>query len=117
MSGDFYTGERFVRAGFGVTSTENIAMMALLRPGKTTISYAAIEPHVINLIEMAKKVGFSIELTPMHEIVIEGNPDLFDQEVVFEVQNDPIEAGTYMIIGALASDPYIDIEGINLAHL
>lgn len=35
----------------------------------------------------------------------------------FEVQNDPIEAGTYMIIGALASDPYIDIEGVELAHL
>lgn len=46
-------------------------MMALLRPGKTTISYAAIEPHVLNLIEMAKKVGFSVELTPMHEIIVE----------------------------------------------
>lgn len=71
VSGDFYTGERSVRAGFGVTSTENIFMMALLRPGKTTITYAAIEPHVINLIEMAKKVGFSVELTPMHEIIVE----------------------------------------------
>jgi UDP-N-acetylglucosamine enolpyruvyl transferase len=40
-----------LRANFAVTATENILMMAALRKGKTTIELAAIEPHVLNLID------------------------------------------------------------------
>jgi UDP-N-acetylglucosamine enolpyruvyl transferase len=37
-----------------VTPTENILMLAAFRKGKTTIKLAAIEPHVMNMIEFLR---------------------------------------------------------------
>jgi UDP-N-acetylglucosamine 1-carboxyvinyltransferase len=41
-------------AGFAVTATENMIIANAFRSGKTTIKLAAIEPHVLNLIDYLK---------------------------------------------------------------
>ena len=84
-------------------------MMSALRPGVTNIRFAAIEPHVINLVETLQSAGFDIDILFDHTIRVVGNPDLFHGDLHATVQNDPIEAGTYMIIAALMSEEYIDI--------
>ena len=117
VSGEFFVGERSLSAWFWVTPTENILMMSALRPGVTHIRFAAIEPHVINLVEALQSVGFDIEVLFDHTIKIVGNPDLFSSHLQATVQNDPIEAGTYMIIAALMSEEYIDIRWVQISHL
>lgn len=43
-----------------VGATENVLLAAVLAEGKTTITNAAIEPEVLNLVEMLKKMGAEI---------------------------------------------------------
>ncbi|MDR3151066.1 MAG: hypothetical protein LBU14_05860 [Candidatus Peribacteria bacterium] len=51
-----------------------------------------------------------------HEIIISGVEKL-NNNFEFEIISDYIEAGTYMIIGALTSKEYIDIENARIADL
>jgi UDP-N-acetylglucosamine enolpyruvyl transferase len=44
-----------INAGFSVTATENILVANTLREGTTTIKMAAIEPHVMNLVDFLRK--------------------------------------------------------------
>ncbi|MBP9812167.1 UDP-N-acetylglucosamine 1-carboxyvinyltransferase [Candidatus Gracilibacteria bacterium] len=106
-----------LRANFAVTATENIIMMAALRSGKTTIELAAIEPHVINLIDFYRSLGVHISIDFKHTIIIEGNPNITRKVASATVISDYIESGTFIVLGALTAEPSIRIEGARIHDL
>ena len=98
-----------LNAWFSVTTTENLIIANVLRKWKTTIMLSAIEPHVMNLISFLRSAWANIFMRYNHTIIINWIDKLKD-ELEFDIIPDYIESWTYMIIGALASEEYIDIE-------
>jgi UDP-N-acetylglucosamine 1-carboxyvinyltransferase len=107
-------GKEIVLEEFSVTATEAIMLAAVLAEGKTVIKGAAAEPHVQDLGEMLLKMGAKIEGLGNHTIKIEGVKKLHG--CVHSVIPDPIEAGTFIVIGALTPGK-IKVTGVDLSHL
>ena len=82
-----------------VTGTENLMMAACLASGTTIIENAAREPEVYDLGEMLIKMGALIKGHGTSKITIEGVSEL--GECQHSILPDRIEAGTYLIAGAL----------------
>ena len=82
-----------------VTGTENLLMAACLAKGTTVINNAAMEPEVVDLADFLIKRGARISGAGSGSLVIEGVPALHGAE--HEVIPDRIEAGTYLIAGAM----------------
>ena len=105
-----------MKAGFAVTATENILMMAAFREGKTTIEMAAIEPHVINLVEFLRSIGVRIEVDYKHNMIIYGS--IIDRKYAeTSVIHDYIESGTFIVLGALTAEPSLRIEHARIGDL
>jgi len=107
-------GKEIVLEEFSVTATESLMLAAVLAEGKTIIKGAAAEPHVQDLGEMLIKMGAKIEGLGNHTIKIEGVEKL--NGCTHSVIPDPIEAGTFIVIGALIPGK-IKVTGVNLDHL
>ena len=103
-------------AGFAVTATENAIMMASFQPRKTTIKLSAIEPHVINLINFLRSIGVKIEISFDHTITIIGISEI-PTHAETTVISDYIESGTFIILGALSSNPSIIIRNSRISDL
>jgi len=82
-----------------VTATENILMAATLAKGNTTIYNAAQEPEVSDLINCLNLMGAKISGFGTSTLEIEGVEELTG--VNYSVCPDRIEAGTYLIAGAI----------------
>ena len=82
-----------------VTATENILMAATLARGNTTIYNAAQEPEVSDLINCLKSMGAKISGIGTSTLEIEGVKEL--NGVSYSVCPDRIEAGTYLLAGAI----------------
>jgi UDP-N-acetylglucosamine 1-carboxyvinyltransferase len=80
-------------------ATENIMMAACLSSGKTTINNAAKEPEINDLANFLNKCGAKISGIGSDSISIEGSDELKGCE--YEIMPDSIEAGTFIIAGAL----------------
>lgn len=55
-----------------VTATENTILAAVLAPGKTTITFAAVEPHVQELVLLLSKMGADIKWSNFSRLEING---------------------------------------------
>jgi UDP-N-acetylglucosamine 1-carboxyvinyltransferase len=95
--------------GSTVLGTDNIMMAAVLADGTTIIEGAAEEPEVMDLANVLQKMGAKIEGAGTSRIVIEGVKELhgFHHQVI----PDRIEAGTFLIAGAIAG------KSITLRHV
>jgi len=82
-----------------VTGTENIIMAATLAKGTTTISNAAREPEVTDLIHCLNAMGARISGINTSTLIIEGVEKLSGTK--YTVIPDRIEAGTYLIAAAI----------------
>jgi len=82
-----------------VTATENILMAATLARGKTTLYNAAQEPEVSDLIKCLNLMGAKISGIGTSTLTIEGVKELTG--VNYSVCPDRIEAGTYLLAGAI----------------
>ncbi|MHB1347814.1 MAG: UDP-N-acetylglucosamine 1-carboxyvinyltransferase [Candidatus Humimicrobiaceae bacterium] len=80
-------------------ATENIMMAACLSNGRTTINNAAKEPEINDLAHFLNKCGAIISGIGTDSIAIEGTDELKGCE--YEIMPDSIEAGTFIIAGAL----------------
>jgi len=107
-------GREIVLEEFSVTATESVMLAAVLAEGKTVIKGAAAEPHVQDLGHMLLKMGAKIEGLGTHTVKIEGVEKL--QGCGHSVIPDPIEAGTFITIGALVPGK-IKVTGVDLSHL
>lgn len=116
LDGNVEQGDRVLNAGFSVSGTENLLVANVLRKGKTTIELAAIEPHVMNLIDFLRAAGANIKMRYNHTIIVEGVESLTDN-FEFDVVADYIQSGTYMVLAALASKDYLDIQNARIDDL
>jgi UDP-N-acetylglucosamine 1-carboxyvinyltransferase len=82
-----------------VLGTDNLMMAAVLAEGRTIIESAASEPEVVDLAEFLIAMGAKIEGAGTRRIVIDGVSSL--QGVDYTVIPDRIEAGTFMVAGAM----------------
>lgn len=82
-----------------VTGTENLMMAAVLAKGKTVLKNTAREPEVVDLANFLNTLGAKIYGAGTDTIEIEGVDHLTGGE--YAVLPDRIEAGTYLIAGAL----------------
>lgn len=108
--------EKTIYADFWVTSTENLIVGNVLRPGKTTILLSAIEPHVLDLVHFLRWVGANIKIRYNHTIIIEW-VDKLQNTTEYTIISDYIESGTFAIIGALCAKKYIDIHRARIDDL
>jgi UDP-N-acetylglucosamine 1-carboxyvinyltransferase len=97
-----------------VTGTENIMMAAVTARGKTILGNAAKEPEVQDLADLLRDMGADIEGDGTDTIVIRGVENL--RPARHSVIPDRIEAGTFMIAGAMTKGE-IRIEGCRPEHL
>jgi UDP-N-acetylglucosamine 1-carboxyvinyltransferase len=82
-----------------VTGTENILMAATLAEGETILSNAAREPEVTDLADLLTKMGAKIEGAGTSTIRVRGVEKLHG--TAHRVIPDRIEAGTFLIAGAI----------------
>ena len=92
-----------------VTATENIIMAATLANGITTISNAAQEPEVTDLIYCLNQMGAKITGENSSTLIIEGVDRLSGTE--YKICPDRIEAGTYLVAAAITGG-CITVNGI-----
>lgn len=93
-----------------VGATENILMAAVLTPGKTRVVNAALEPEVMDLVAILKKMGARITVEAPATIMVEGVTEL--QAVQHEIMPDRLEAGSLLLAAAITGG---DVQVIN-AH-
>lgn len=84
-----------------VTNTETFMMAALLAKGTTTLRNAAMEPEIVCLADFLISAGARISGAGTPTITIDGGA-LLHAPAAFRVIPDRIEAGSFLILGALA---------------
>lgn len=82
-----------------VGATENLIMAATLARGRTVIENAAREPEIADLCRMLVAMGADISGIGTQTVMVEGVERLTG--VRWETCPDRIEAGTYLVAGAL----------------
>jgi UDP-N-acetylglucosamine 1-carboxyvinyltransferase len=101
-------------AGSSVLGTANVLMAATLARGTTIIECAAMEPEVQDLARFLVAMGARIEGIGSPRLRIDGVDEL--QGARYRVIPDRIEAGTYLVAGALAGGSVL-VKGARPDHL
>ena len=94
-------GTRIKFPSISVGATENVIIAASYAKGTTYLKNCACEPEIKNLTNFLKKMGAKITWINKREIKIIGNKKL--KSISHNVMFDRIEAGTFIIAGALTS--------------
>ncbi len=97
-----------------VGATINIMLAAVLADGVTTIENAAKEPHIVDVANFLNAIGAKVEGAGTDVITINGVSSL-GGNVTYSVVPDQIEAGTYILMGALLGDN-LKVDGIVPEH-
>jgi len=82
-----------------VGATETILMAATLAEGQTKIENAAQEPEIVDLADFCRAMGANIRGAGTNTIIIKGVERL--HSVDYNVIPDRIEAGTFLVAGAI----------------
>ena len=82
-----------------VGATENIMMAATLAQGQTIINNVAKEPEIIDLQNFLNRLGADVKGAGTDMIKINGGREL--NAVEYEIIPDRIEAGTFLVAGAI----------------
>ncbi len=112
---DNLKGAEIVLQEFSVTATENLMLAAVLAEGTTVIKGAAAEPHVQDLAKMLEAMGAKIKGAGSHTIEIEGVERL--KGASHNLISDPIEAATFIAMGAAVPGSKITVKNANSEHL
>ncbi|MDP2182874.1 MAG: UDP-N-acetylglucosamine 1-carboxyvinyltransferase, partial [Actinomycetota bacterium] len=97
-----------------VGATENLLTASVLASGTTVIENAAREPEIADLAAFLNGMGARIEGAGSPVIQIEGVDRLHPAD--HRVVGDRIEAGTFVIAGAIAGGP-VRVRGFDPSHL
>ncbi len=97
-----------------VGATENLIMAAALAQGQTVLSGAAAEPEIVELAAYINAMGGKVCGAGTPTVVIEGVKSL--RSASYTVMPDRIEAGTYLLAGALAGGEVL-LRGARRAEL
>jgi UDP-N-acetylglucosamine 1-carboxyvinyltransferase len=94
-------GARFFMPFVSVTATETLMMAAVLARGTTVLGNAAVEPEIVALAEFLVACGANITGVGTSTITIVGTGPLRAQGTHFATPPDRIEAGSFILFGAL----------------
>lgn len=97
-----------------VGATETIALAAVLADGRTVLHNAAVEPEVIDLLQMLQTMGAIIDLGTNRTLIIDGVDRLHG--TTYRVIPDRIEAASFGCL-ALATQGDIFVESAHQADL
>ena len=97
-----------------VGATENIILASCLGEGTTVITNAAREPEIEDMIKYLNKMGAKINGAGTDKVEIIGVNRL--AEVSYNIMPDRIEAGTYLVAGAITSGD-IKLLNVNSFHI
>ena len=84
-----------------VGATENLIIAASFAKGTTILSNCAIEPEIKDLVNFLNSMGCNIKWTAKRTVKIIGVKEV--KETNYSIMFDRIEAGTYLIAGALTA--------------
>ena len=99
-----------------VTGTENALLALAGVEGEHTLHNVALEPEVLDLVNFLRKVGVEVETDGRSmRIKVPPKGDL-KKKLTYRVIPDRIEAGTFLVIGALLGEP-LRVKGLNVDHL
>lgn len=105
---------------FSVTATEAIltylAFLSDAHGKEFTVYQAAIEPHVLNLVDFLKNLGADIDVNYDHSIAIRPK-SIQIKSTTCRITGDYLEAGMFLAIGALAEKSDITITGVDIKDL
>jgi UDP-N-acetylglucosamine 1-carboxyvinyltransferase len=96
------------------TGTENLIMAAALARGTTVIENAALEPEVLDVIEMLTRMGAKISGGGTGFITVEGVEEL--RAVEHRVMPDRLDAGVFAMAAAITGGE-VNLVGADLDHL
>jgi UDP-N-acetylglucosamine 1-carboxyvinyltransferase len=99
-----------------VTVTETFMMAGVLAKGTTTIKNAAMEPEIADLANFLNKCGAKISGAGTPTVTIKGGKLLTGKGHPYKTMPDRIEAGSFLILGALAARE-LHITNCNPSHL
>ncbi|MBN1533526.1 MAG: UDP-N-acetylglucosamine 1-carboxyvinyltransferase [Spirochaetes bacterium] len=108
------SGAQFAMRKVSVGATANLMMAAVLAKGTTVLENCAMEPDVVDLGSFLMKMGARISGLGTDRIEIEGVEKL--SPVTYSVIPDRIEAGTFLIAGAITRGK-ITINGVIPDHI
>jgi len=94
-----------------VTGTENLIMASTRAHGTTIIYNAAQEPHIVNLCDMLREMGYDISGDGSSTVRINGRPDQVGLAADVEVIPDDIEVGTYAV-ASLVTQGDVTLNGV-----
>jgi len=97
-----------------VGATENLLMAGAAARGTTVIENAAREPEIQDLIAFLNSMGARIEGAGTSTVTIEGVTDFIPTD--HAVVGDRIEAGTFIVAGALCGGP-VTVHGADPEHM
>jgi UDP-N-acetylglucosamine 1-carboxyvinyltransferase len=97
-----------------VGATINTLMACVTAEGETELLNAAMEPEVDSTIEFLNQMGAKISGKGTTHLVIKGVDELFP--VGMQMISDRIEAGTFLIAGAMGTEP-LTVSNCQPAHL
>ena len=113
---DGLTGAAVTLEFASVGATENLIMAAVLAKGQTIIDNAAREPEIVDLASMLNEMGADIEGAGTPVVTINGVDEL--HPVTHCVVGDRIEAGTFIVAGALSAGEHgVEVTGFSPNHL
>jgi UDP-N-acetylglucosamine 1-carboxyvinyltransferase len=93
-----------------VMTTESLLLAAVMAEGKTVIKNAAIEPEIIELVDLLQKMGAIIFLEPERTFVVEGVAKLNGAE--HRIAPDRIEAASFAC-AAIATKGSVLVRGVS----
>jgi UDP-N-acetylglucosamine 1-carboxyvinyltransferase len=97
-----------------VGATENLLTTASVATGTTVIENAAREPEIVDLCDFLNGMGARITGGGTPTITVEGVAQL--HPVTHKVVGDRIEAGTFIVAGAITGGP-VTVSGFDPDHL
>jgi UDP-N-acetylglucosamine 1-carboxyvinyltransferase len=100
--------------GSSVLGTANVMMAAVLAEGTTIIEAAACEPEIADLARFLIAMGARIDGVGTPRLEITGVDEL--HAVDYRIINDRIEAGTFLIAGAMVGTD-VTVENARVEHL
>lgn len=99
-------------------ATETLMMTAALAHGTTRLLNASAEPEIVDVANFLRSCGVVIEGAGTHTITIEGTggKPLSPPTVPYSVIPDRLEAGSFLVIGALTASDLV-VENCDPKHL
>ncbi len=106
--------ERVIFEYPSVGATENILMYATMRAGETTLVHAALEPEVLDLIDVLTKMGAKIYCEPGQIVRVVGVQDL--KPIEHTLIPDRLEAGA-LLLAACVTKGSVQLPNARADHM